>query len=162
MAGQVNNHNEKRKNWRLEYEQIIATLHNTEIIALGIVVFVIPLISWGLMLEPDSQTIFNKQDVETIGKISIGIWFFYLILSLAVYISKISKLKKRAKIIWKKLTDDKNDKNSEKKDQTTHIDILTSSNPLTYSLLLMLIGFVVCWLWIHKYPQIPVEILSLF
>ena len=157
MAGPVNNHNEKRKNWRLEYEQIIATLHNTEIIALGIVVFVIPLISWGLMLKPDSQTIFNKQDIVNIGKISIGIWFFYLILSLAVYSFKISKLKKRAKKIWKKLTDDKNDQNSEK-DQPTHIDILTSYNPLDYSLLLALIGFVVCYLWIYKYP----EILSLF
>lgn len=152
----MNNHNEKRQNWRLEYEQIIATLHNAEIIASGIAVFVIPLISWGLMLKPDSQSIFCEQDVETIGKISIGIYVFYVIVSLVMNFCKISKLKKRAKIIWGKLTTD--DKNGQR---TTHIDILTSKNPLNYfdySLLFALIGFAVCFLWIYKYPGI----LSLF
>lgn len=152
MAGPVNNHNEERKNWRLEYEQIIATLHNTEILALGFFVFMIPLISWGLMLKTGEEGTFDKQEIVNIGKISIGIWCFYLISSLAVYFRKISKLKKRAKNIWKKLTDNKIE------DKPTHIHILTSFNFLDPSLLLVLIGFAVCYLWIYKYP----EILSLF
>lgn len=140
---------EKRQNWRLEYEQIMATLHNTELIALGFVLFMIPLISWGLTLTPGSPSIFCKQDIVNIGKLSIGIWFFYMISSFYLYFSKILKLRRRAKEIWKKLTDDENTE-----DQPTHIDILTSRNVLNYSLILMLIGVGVCYLWIRKYSEI--------
>ena len=154
-AGPVNNHNEKRENQRLEYEQIIATLHNSDIYTLGFLFFIIPLISWGLTLKPCNQTIFNEQDIVNIGRFSIAIYVFSVITSVALWFFKIKKLLERAKNIWKELT--KNDENNTEK-QPTHIDILNSRNPLDYSILCLLIGFAVCYLWIHKYP----EMLSLF
>lgn len=149
MAEQVHSDNEKRKNWRLEYEQIIAAFHNYEIIELGIAVFIIPVISWGLMLE--SGGIFCLQDIRIIGIISIGIWLIYVICVFFVFFRKVKRLLDRANVVWNRLNGDNNDEN-------THISILRSFNLFNHSLVFKLIGFAVCSLWIWKYKLLYIFI----
>ena len=134
--------NKRIGNLRLEYEQIIATLHNTEIIELGINVFIIPLVSWGLALKEGS--IFRRQEIRIIGIISIIIWFIYLVCSCFIYVRKVKKLLDRARVIWNCLND-------YFECQTTHISILYSRNFVNFSNLFRLIGCIVCVLWILKY-----------
>ena len=138
-------HNEKRKNWRLEYEQIIATLNHIDTLELGGSVFIIPLISWGLMLKRGD--IFCLQDILILGKISIGIWLFSVVCFIFLLV-KAKKLSDRAENVWDFL-------NGNNKDQSTHISIWRSL-PVSklffnYSFLFKLIGFVICLLWIFKY-----------
>ena len=114
MAEQVHSDNEKRKCWRLEYEQIIASIHNIEIVEVGIGVFIIPMISWGLTLERGDT--FCLQEIRIIGIISIATCLIYLGCHISIHLTKVTRLLERARVIGKIL-------NGYNNDQNTHISI---------------------------------------
>ncbi len=141
MVAQQNNDNGNKKNWQLEYEQIIASLLHIEIVEVAVAVFIIPAMSWGLTLKSSGGATFCFQEIQIVGRISIVTWFIYIGCSIAIHFQKIKKLLERANSIYK----------GDNKDQNTHISILSSPNIFNYSILFKLIGFIICIIWIIKY-----------
>lgn len=151
MTEQKNNDNGNKKNWQLEYEQIIASLHNIEIVEVAVAVFIIPAISWGLTLKSSKGVSFCIQEIELVGRISIIIWFIYIGCYIAIHFRKVKKLLERARHIYK----------DDNEDQNTHISILSSPNIFNYSIFFKLIGFIICIIWIIKYKLVLTFIICL-
>lgn len=136
------NNNGNKKNWQLEYEQIIATIHNIEIVEIAVAVFIIPAMSWGLTLKSSGEgATFCIQEIRAVGRVSIITWFIYIGCYIAIHFLKVEKLLERAKSIFKGDNEDKN----------THISILSSPNIFNYSIFFKLIGLAICIIWIIKY-----------
>ncbi len=152
MTEQKNSDNGNKKNWQLEYEQIIASMHNIEIVEVAVAVFIIPAMSWGLTLKSSGEgATFCIQEIQIVGRISIITWFIYIGCYIAIHFLKVKKLLERAKSIYK----------GDNEDQNTHISILSSPNIFNYSIFFKLIGLTICIIWIIKYKLLFTFIICL-